>query len=135
MSDKVFLDSNILLYVYSDSEPLKRNICKSVISENNCCTSTQALNELSNVCTKKWNISRNSIEDAIDEICSVCEIIQINEGTIKKGLYLHEKYRYAYYDCLMLASALESECKEIFTEDMQNGQVIENVLTILNIFK
>ena len=135
MSDKVFLDSNFLLYIYSDTEPLKSGICKNAISENNCCTSTQALNELSNVCIKKWNIDRTVIKNAIDEICSICEIKLINENTVKMGLYLNEKYKYAFYDCLMLASALENGCKKIFSEDMQNGQVIENTLTIVNVFK
>jgi predicted nucleic acid-binding protein len=54
--------------------------------------------------------------------------------TIKKALYLHEKYRYSYYDSLILASALENGCKMIFTEDLQNGQVIEKTLKVVNIF-
>lgn len=135
MNDKVFLDSNIFLYIYSNTEPSKRDICINAINENNCCTSTQALNELSNVCIKKWNIDRSSIENAIDEICSACEIKLIDEKTTKMGLYLNEKYKYSYYDCLMLAAAIESGCKKIFTEDMQSGQIIENSLTIVNIFK
>ena len=134
MKDKVFLDSNIFIYVYSDSEQTKSAICKNAICKNICCTSTQALNELSNVCIKKWNIDIKSIENAIDEICLACEITHINENIIKKGLYLHNKYKYSYYDCLMLASALESGCVKIFTEDMQHGQEIENTLTIVNIF-
>ena len=116
MNAKAFLDTNIFLYSYSGSDPRKKDIADELYMQYFCCSSVQALNEFCNVCIKKWNIDRSSIEDAIDEICSVCEMIQINEGTIKKGLYLHEKYRYAYYDCLMLASALESGCKEIFTE-------------------
>ena len=47
-------------------------------------------------------------------------------------LFLHKKY--GYWDCLMLASALRSECEFIFTEDMQDGQLIENKLKIKNIF-
>ena len=135
MNGKIFLDSNIFIYIYSDTEPLKSNICKNAINDNDCCTSTQALNELSNVCIKKWKIDISGIENAINEICSVCEIKLINEETIKNGLYLNEKYKYSYYDCLMLASALENGCQKIFTEDMHDGQVIENTLTIVNIFK
>ena len=135
MNGKVFLDSNIFLYVYSTTEPSKSDICKNAINENDCCTSTQALNELSNVCAKKWKIDRISIEKAIDEICSVCEIKLIKQDTIKKGLYLNEKYKYSYYDSLMLASALENDCQKIFTEDMHDGQLIENKLTIVNILK
>ena len=135
MSDKIFLDSNIFIYIYSNTEPLKSNIAQNAINENDCYTSTQALNELSNVCIKKWNIDRNVIENAINEICSVCKVNLITEDTIKKSLYINEKYKYSYYDSLILASALENGCQKIFSEDMQNGQVIENTLTIINIFK
>ncbi|MDR0306238.1 MAG: PIN domain-containing protein [Chitinispirillales bacterium] len=86
------------------------------------------------MCIKKWNISKKIIGNAFDEICSYCKISLINMDTIKKALYLHEKYRYSYYDSLILASALENGCKMIFTEDLQNGQVIEKTLKVVNIF-
>jgi predicted nucleic acid-binding protein len=133
MSARVFLDTNILLYIYSESEPIKSAICQTAINNNNCYTSTQALNELSNVCLRKWNMNRSNIENAIDEISSACQVTHITENTIKKALFLHEKYKYSYYDCLMLAAAIESNCEMIFSEDMQNGQIVENTLTIKNI--
>ena len=135
MSGNVFIDSNIFIYIYSKTDPTKSELCKNYVIENDCYTSTQALNELSNVCIKKWNIDRQAIENAIDEIFSACKVCSIYEETIKKALCLHEKYRYSYYDSLMLASAIENGCEKIFTEDMQNGQLIENTLMIVNIFK
>jgi len=41
---------------------------------------------------------------------------------------------HAYYDCLILASALESGCEILFSEDMANQQIIENRLKIVNLF-
>jgi len=38
------------------------------------------------------------------------------------------------YDCLIIASALEANCKYLFSEDMQHGQIIENTLKIINPF-
>jgi len=134
MSDRVFLDTNILIYIYSKTEASKSEICINAVNDNECYTSTQALNELCNICTKKWKIDKGVIDDAVDEICSVLQINLINETIIKKALCLHYKYQYSYYDCLMLASALESGCNKIFSEDMQAGQVIENTLEIVNIF-
>ena len=51
-----------------------------------------------------------------------------------KALGIHERYGYAYYDSLMIASALEHNCQHLLTEDMAGGQVIEGRLTIQNIF-
>jgi len=56
-------------------------------------------------------------------------------NTIQKAFIIKEKYGYNYWDCLILSSALESSCKEIFSEDMHDGQLIEDTLRIINIFE
>ena len=39
------------------------------------------------------------------------------------------------YDALVVASALAADCETLYTEDLQDGQVIEEQLTIRNPFK
>jgi predicted nucleic acid-binding protein len=51
------------------------------------------------------------------------------------ALVYHEKYKFSYYDCLMIASALKTECQCLLSEDMADGQLIEGRLIIKNIFK
>jgi len=58
----------------------------------------------------------------------------LDDDTVLTALDFHEKYRYSYYDSLMLAAAIESKCTYIFSEDMSDGQTIEEKLTIRNIF-
>ena len=74
------------------------------------------------------------IESAIDEISKEFDVELIDNKTIKKALKFHKKYNFPYYDCLILASALACGCKYVLTEDLNNGQIIENSLTIRNIF-
>jgi predicted nucleic acid-binding protein len=38
------------------------------------------------------------------------------------------------YDCLIMVSALLNECNLLLSEDMQNGQIIEGILTVINPF-
>ena len=45
-----------------------------------------------------------------------------------------ERYRFSWFDSLIVATALEAGCETLFTEDLQHGQVIENRLTIFNPF-
>lgn len=47
---------------------------------------------------------------------------------------LKEKYKYSYWDSLILSAALENSCSVILSEDMQHEQVIENSLQIMNPF-
>jgi len=74
------------------------------------------------------------IDKNIDEILDTCNLLAVRHGTIKKSLVLNVRYGYSYYDCLIIASALEADCKYLFTEDMQNGQIVENTLKIVNPF-
>ncbi len=54
---------------------------------------------------------------------------------IIRGLALKKRYGYSYWDTLILASALECDCSIVYSEDMQDGQRIEQTLTIVNPFK
>jgi len=56
------------------------------------------------------------------------------ESVLDEAIALNARYGFSYYDCLMLASALESGCSVIYTEDMKHGQVINGTLKIVNPF-
>jgi predicted nucleic acid-binding protein len=83
---------------------------------------------------KKLHIHTDVISKSIDEIISACTIVPVEQETIKKALELHGKYKYSYYDCLIIASALIYNCPLLLTEDLKDRHVIENNLTIRNIF-
>ena len=137
MSGRAFFDTNIFIYLYAENEREKQTVCKEAINKaDECITSTQILNEISNVLMKKWQMPVDSIKTIHRDIIQISdEVVYIKEDTIDKAVDLHYKYGFSYYDCLMLSSALESNCQTIFTEDMSDGQVIENTLTIVNPFK
>lgn len=134
MKDNVFLDTNVFVYLYSEDEPDKRNKVLDILKQHNCNTSTQVLNELCHVCLKKLNKSAEEINLAVEEIYNECNLSLVDIIIIKKALSLHKKLGYSYYDCLIIASALACNCKYLFTEDLSNGQMIENKLNIMNIF-
>jgi predicted nucleic acid-binding protein len=71
---------------------------------------------------------------AIDEIIEQCILLTIEERTIKQALKIQREFKYNYFDCLMIASALNSDCNYLVTEDMADGQIIDNKLTIINIY-
>ena len=136
MSDKAFLDTNVLIYFYSEDDEHKRDAAYNILNVHTCVTSIQALNESSNVWFNKYKWNAAKIEEHLKNIELVCdEVIPIHRDTISKAIILKDRYAYSYYDCLMLASALESDCKIIYTEDMSDGQIIENKLKIINPFK
>jgi predicted nucleic acid-binding protein len=69
------------------------------------------------------------------EIEEEFELHTVNTGTIKKAIEIKIKYKFSFWDSLIVASALENRCNILYTEDLQHGQVIETTLKIVNPFK
>ena len=136
MSDKVFLDTNILIYSYSEDEIEKQTIANELLGEysENIIISNQVVNELANVLFKKFKLSSDDIENVVLELDTFIPIVNFELATQIKALRLKEKYKFQYYDALIIATALENNCDILFSEDMQHQQIIENVLTIINPF-
>ena len=136
MKGKTFFDTNIFIYLYADNEPRKQTISKEIVNKaNECITSTQILNEINNVMIKKWKMSAEAVKTVQGDVRRISEVAYIDEDTIDKAIDLNSRYGFSYYDCLMLSSALESDCDIIYTEDMNDGQIINDTLKIVNPFK
>jgi len=135
MNDRVFLDTNIFVYLYSEDEPEKQSIAFAVFEQFHCLTSTQVINEFCSVCLRKLAMPAIDVSQSIREIIENCELCYIDMDTIQNALTLKDKYGYTYYDCLVLASANLNGCKIIYSEDMQHNQLIEGKLKIINPFR
>jgi predicted nucleic acid-binding protein len=135
MRDKLFLDSNIILYSYSKTELNKNKIANNLIfSLDEITISTQVINEITNILYKKFKLDARSIEDVILEIDNNFKIVNFSLTTQIKAIKIKDKYRLQYYDSLILATALENGCTILYSEDMQHNQIIENQLKIINPF-
>lgn len=135
MHDKVFIDTNVAVYLYSNDELEKQEIARCLFRHSAPTISTQVLSELSNTLRKKFKLDYESISEAVTEVRGSSSLFTVTLETILQALQLARKYRYSYYDCLILSAALSSGCVTLFSEDMQDGQVIEETLTIVNPFK
>lgn len=134
MSDKVFLDTNILIYCYSVAELEKQRIARKCISEYNSCISTQVLQELANTLIKKFKTAPTEVVLTISE-SRHNNLVHVNsENTIIEACKIADRYGYSFYDSLIIAAALECNCNTLFSEDLSNGQVIETKLKIVNPF-
>ena len=134
MPDKVFIDTNVLIYGYSEDEPNKRQQAIDCVLSAEAWISTQVLNETINVLKRKFSLSYSQIREAVQEISKGFPIVLVSVNTIEMALNLAERYQYSYFDSLILASALEAGCQILYSEDLQDGQRIENQLTIVNPF-
>lgn len=135
MSDRIFLDTNILLYHYSATEPEKKSKILSITNSHKVYISLQVINEFVNVSIKKFKIPVENIELSLAELYNNYVVYDNSIETINKALSICKKYNYSYYDAQIIAAAMLSNCKILYTEDLHHQQIIENTLQIINPFK
>lgn len=133
--DKVFLDTNVLVYSYSYSEKDKQIIAQSLIANNHSFISTQVLQELCNIVTRKFKFSFKHAALAIEESCNNNNVHQNTESTIKDACSIAERYNFSFYDSVIIAAAIECGCTILYSEDLNDGQIIEDKVTIRNPFR
>jgi len=134
MHDKqIFVDTNLWIYLFFISKNTadieKRLKIKALIKEcSNITISTQVMNELSNVCLKKYQLNIESVETYLRELSTIVQIHILGAQTSFFALNLLKKYKFSFYDSLIVASALEANCETLFSEDMQHGQIMDSRL-------
>ncbi len=134
MKDKVFVDTNLWIYLYSEDK--KSVIVRKLINESfsKIVLSTQILNEMFNVLTKKSIKSSFEAKEIIDNFINFFEIRDLNFPLTIKAINIFIRYHYSFWDSLIIASALEAGCSILYTEDMQHNQIIDGTLKIVNPF-
>ncbi|HEY9701808.1 MAG TPA: PIN domain-containing protein [Allocoleopsis sp.] len=138
----IFLDSNIWLYRFladQDSNPQedarKRQIAVSLTNLKNIVVSPQVINEVCSVLKRKVHLSESQIFQLIEEFEQQCLVIDLTTSILKKSSQLRTNYNFSFWDGLIVASALFSGANILYSEDMQDGLIVDNQLTIINTFK
>lgn len=131
---KIFLDTNVLIYAYSDTETEKKARVLSLLEDELVCLSTQVINEFVWVMNKKFNVAMDSLRHIVKNLFGLYHVALINDVSIAKAMDMSSQLKFPYWDSLIVASALESGCNILYTEDLQHGQVVENRLTVINPF-
>lgn len=94
----------------------------------------QVFNEFTAVATRKLGMSWLKIREILTQLRAVCSVEPISLGTHDSALDIAERYGCSIHDALILAAALMAGTSTLFTEDMQDGQVIDAKLAIRNPF-
>ncbi|MDR2898167.1 MAG: PIN domain-containing protein [Spirochaetaceae bacterium] len=130
---KIALDSNILIYNHSSDQEEKRYIARELFKEVPI-VSSQVVSEYLNVMRRIFKMQKLELLQLCTLWLEQCSFHPVVLSTIKYAQNLVEKYDFQVFDGIIVAAALEAECDILYSEDMQNGQIVENRLTIVNPF-
>jgi predicted nucleic acid-binding protein len=127
---RAFFDTNAIVYLYSSDEPEKQKKAFLALQSYDCVISRQVINEFCNVNIKKKKLPVAQLKSVLRNIKSLFRLIPVEDETVLYAIAIHERYGYSFYDSLIIAS----NCKYLFTEDLQDGQIIDGLI-IINIFQ
>jgi len=133
MSVDFFLDTNVIVYCFDSAAPAKADTSRALIAqslrEGRAAISWQVVQEFCNVALKKFSVPMSVLEcdsylhKVLFPLCHVWP----SESVYAKALELSRETGYSYYDCLILAAALESGAGTLLTEDLQDGQKVRSL--------
>jgi predicted nucleic acid-binding protein len=136
-----FIDSNVFVYLFDETDERKRGTAERIVEvgvqANSASISFQVVQETLNVVTGPKLASPMGGEDAksfMEEVLAPLWRVSPSLALYRRALDVRSRYRYGFYDALIIAAALDAGCTRLYTEDLQDGQRIDG-LTIENPFK
>ena len=139
MSDKIFLDTNVLVYAHDSSEPDKKDKSQKLIFDGlrakTVVISTQVLSEFFVTITQKVKHpltvarARNEIE-----LLSHLETVEIDVDLVIHAIDLKQRWMVNYWDALILAASERAGCHVVYSEDMSDRQTYGKLI-VHNPFK
>jgi len=135
MIDRIFIDSNIWLYLFLQDSSNKYKIVEKYINKNDksiMFISYQVINEVTSQLVRN-NFDETIIKENIDYLYKICIIHNFSKDILFLASSLREKYSFSFWDSMIVSSAINCGCTILASEDMQDGLKIDNMI-IRNIF-
>lgn len=128
-----FFDTNVLVYLASD-DTAKADRAEAVLAAGGA-ISVQVLNELANVARRRMRMGWTEIHAWLSLLRGLLTVHPLTLETHDTGLALAARYGLSTFDAMIAASALHAGCDRLWSEDMQDGMVLNGGLLVVNPFR
>ncbi|NKI36446.1 PIN domain-containing protein [Wenzhouxiangella sp. XN79A] len=138
MTDRYFVDTNILVYSRDTRDPTKHRIARRWLAElwssGNGRISTQVLKEYYQTVTRrlKPGMARDDARADVRDL-QTWKPLELTAATFEQAWSIEDRMKISWWDALIVAAARQTGCTFLISEDLQSGQIIEN-LTIIDPF-
>ena len=134
---KAFLDTNVLVYQLDPRAPEKqvaaRELVRDLAGQGDAVVSTQILQEFYVVSTGKLGVDPLLAKGILHTLKNM-EIVTVDADLIDEAVDAGLQYQLSFWDSLVVVSAEAARCATLYSEDMNDGQVVRGV-TIVNPFR
>ena len=136
MTERSFVDTNILVYAHDKSAGAKQIMAADLLDQGiqtgRLVLSTQVFQEFFASAVKKLGIDPAVARRTI-ELYGTLQVVTIDLPDILAAIDLQRLHQYSFWDTLIIRAALSARCSILYTEDLQHGQVIDG-LKVVNPF-
>ena len=135
MSDKYFVDTNVLMYAHDTSAGEKHQRAKALVEElwrdRTGVVSTQVLQELSINLRKKVRqpLDAKATRDIVADYLT-WQVIVNGGDSILEAIDLEFRYQISFWDALVVQAAQASGAETLYSEDLSDGQTYGGVRVI-----
>jgi predicted nucleic acid-binding protein len=132
MSDRIFLDTNVLVYCLDDSEPEKQKQAQDLLASPELAgafvVSTQVLQELYVALTRGADPIRSpaQAQEAVREAAKLI-VVQVDPQLILEAIAKSQQQLISFWDALVVQAAEAAGCSRLISEDLNDGQAIGTV--------
>ena len=139
MKDRIFIDTNMWVYLFSKSDLLedvrkKKTVASLLQKSSDIVISAQVLSEMASVFLKKMKFPVDTVRSIIFEMRESLDIIPVDESNVSYALDIVDRFKMSWYDAMIAASAVSAGVEILYSEDMQSGMLIDNSVRIVNPF-
>ncbi len=140
MSAEDFIDTNVFIYHLDASDPRKQAIAERIVRQallhGNACISHQVMQECLNVVLRKAQVTLDIAQARayLETVLAPLLRVSASVALYQRALDVQARWRFGFYDSLIVAAALAAGCTRLLSEDLQHGQRIET-LTIHDPFR
>lgn len=131
MKDKYFFDTNVLVYMQDASDLVKQQKARSLLSTHlsngSAVISTQCLQEFYNVLANKMKQDKIQTKQIMHSLSENIPVVQVTPTLIENGIDISINTQFSLWDSLMLSAASFAKCTVLYSEDMNDGQVVNGV--------
>jgi predicted nucleic acid-binding protein len=133
MTEHLFaVDTNILIYL-EGNDTHKRRVAEELLSDNPV-ISSQVISEFINVMRRLRNVPKKQLIIETVSLFRYCPIVPTSHSVLQRAAQLIARYDFQIFDSIIVASAVESGCEILYSEDMQQNLIVDRQLTIVNPF-
>lgn len=129
---RAFFDTNVLIYLIAN-DAAKADRSAALIAAGGT-ASVQVLNEFVSVARRKQALDWDETQSLLETFKAALRIEPLTVETHERAVQLARRYRLSIYDALIVSAAELADCDILYSEDMQDGQIMDGV-TIRNPFE